>query len=553
MKKKHLAVSAILSSALVVGSFSVSDAAAISSNPDSASVQTGKVWNENANVPIFVKEKFAEKHPSSNAANAKDYLEKNEQEIGIQNAEENLKVSDVQKDDLGMTHVRFNQTKNGVPVEGTEVIVHFNENNEVVMVNGNHNREVESASINTNSSLSAEEAMQTAKSAVAAPLNMKYDPLSELVIYPFEGESHLAYKVNVTFLGENPGNWFVYVDAKNGNVIDQYNTITHVGEEGQFHKSVGTGVLGNHRHLHTTKVKAPRQGTEFILADNSHEGLEGIYTYDSNTGEIAVNNSASWKKEYHRPAVSAHYNSEQVYDYFLNEHDRNSLDDEGMAIISYVNFGTDFNNAFWNGRHMTYGNGDGDYMIPLSAGLDVAAHEMTHGVITNTANLEYRFQSGALNEAFADIFGALVDEEDWEIGENIMGPGAKADGRTSLRSLSDPDKYPVGEEYIPYGNGEGMYPSHMDEFYDLPGYLDNGGVHINSSIINHAAYITGEQIGKDKLGQIYYRALVTYLTETSDFSEARLAIVQSAEDIYGEGSEEALAAADGFDQVGIFE
>lgn len=202
---------------------------------------------------------------------------------------------------------------------------------------------------------------------------------------------------------------------------------------------------------------------------------------------------------------------------------------------------------------MTYGDGDGSYMVPLSAGLDVAAHEMTHGVITNSANLQYRFQSGALNESFADIFGALIDSEDWEVGEDIMGPGAKADGRVSLRSLSDPSKYPVKADYVPYGDGKGNYPSHMDEYYDLPRSLDNGGVHINSSITNHAAYLIGEKIGKEKLGQIFYRALTVYLTPTSDFSDARRAIVQSAADIYGEASAEAKATAEGFDSVGIYE
>ncbi|WP_258871159.1 M4 family metallopeptidase, partial [Halobacillus trueperi] len=190
---------------------------------------------------------------------------------------------------------------------------------------------------------------------------------------------------------------------------------------------------------------------------------------------------------------------------------------------------------------------------PLSAGLDVAAHEMAHGVTTNSAGLLYRFQSGALNEAFSDIFGALVDEEDWEIGEDIMAEDAIASGRTSLRSLSNPSKYPVGEDYVPYGDGNGMYPSHMDEYYDLPLELDNGGVHINSSIINHAAYITGEQIGKEKLGQIYYRALTVYLQPESDFSHARESLIQSAVDLYGENSEEAQATEDGFNQVGITE
>ncbi|WP_010529110.1 M4 family metallopeptidase [Lentibacillus jeotgali] len=547
MKKKYFA-SVFLTTAFLLGSVSVSEASVISPS-DNANITSDKAWNENANVPFFVKERFAQNHNKNNASNALDYLAKNKNKTGIQNVQENLEATDVQKDDLGMTHVRFNQVKNGVKVEGAEVIVHYNGDNEIVSTNGSHNPQIAKQTIATTPELTSEKAIEIATSSVNAPNNMNYDPESELVIYPFNGNTHLAYKVNVTYLGDQPANWFVMVDAKNGKVIDQYNTIATA--DGSFHKGVGTGYWGDQRKLHTTRVTQPRESTSFVLQDESHEGLEGIYTYDSDTGELVTNQSSSWKAENLRPAVDAHYNSEKVYNYYMEEHGRNSLDDEGMPIISYVNFGTDFNNAFWNGRHMTYGNGDGSYMVPLSAGLDVAAHEMTHGVITHSANLVYRNQPGALNEAFADIFGAIVDEEDWEIGEEIMGPEAVADGRVSLRSLSDPGKYNVDEDYVPYGNGEGKYPSHMDEYYDLPSNLDNGGVHINSSIINHAAYITGQQIGKDKLGQIYYRALTAYLTPTSNFSHARQAVVQSAIDIYGEESEEHQAAADGFDQVGI--
>ncbi|SFB08279.1 bacillolysin [Lentibacillus halodurans] len=549
MKKKYLA-SAVLSTAFLMGSITVSDAAVIGPSSNSSSVASGTEWNENANVPIFVKERFAKKQHESSAANAQDYLEKHSSQTGIQNARENLKVKDVQEDDLGMTHVRFDQVKNGVKVEGAEIIVHYNEDREPVSVNGYHNPQAAKETIDTAPELTSKKAVDAAKSSVNAPEDMKYDPETELVIYPHDDQHYLAYKVNITYLGDQPANWFVMVDAKNGQVIDQYNTIAAV--DGDFHKGVGTGYWGDQRELHTTRVTQPRESTLFVLQDESHDELEGIYTYDADTDELVTNQSSSWKAEDLRPAVDAHYNSEKVYDYYVEEHDRNSLDDEGMPIISYVNYGTDFNNAFWNGRHMTYGNGDGSYMVPLSAGLDVAAHEMTHGVITHSANLVYRNQPGALNESFADIFGALVDEEDWEIGENIMGPGAEADGRVSLRSLSDPSKYDVNDEYVSYGNGEGKYPSHMDEYYDLPENLDNGGVHVNSSIINHAAYKTGEQIGKDKLGQIYYRALTTYLTPTSDFSHAREVIIQSATDIYGEGSEEEQAVADGFDQVGIY-
>ncbi|WP_233786081.1 M4 family metallopeptidase [Planococcus halotolerans] len=540
LKKKYI-VPVILSSALVASSFTATNVLA---------QPTDKTWNENANVPIFVKEKFAEKRTSSNASNALDYLEENEKKTGLKNPKKNLKQKETEKDSLGMTHVRFSQTINGVPVEGAEVVVHYSENDELVSVNGSHFPGVEEEAIDTTPSESVMKAVQAAKKAVEAPEQLEYNPVSELVVYPFDGENHLAYKMNVNFLGEKPGNWFVFVNANSGEVIDQYNAIMHADD---IHQSVGTGVLGDQRKIHTTKENQSGQGTVFSLSDESHEGLEGIYTFDANDGEIMTHHSASWKDEYLRPGVDAHYNSEQVYEYFHDEHDRNSLDDNGMAIISYVHYGDNYNNAFWNGRQMTYGDGDGLFMVPLSAGLDVAAHEMTHGVISNSANLQYRFQSGALNESFADIFGTLVDADDWEVGEDIMGPDAKEDGRVSLRSLSDPSKYPVNADYVPYGNGEGKYPSHMDEFYDLPRSLDNGGVHINSSITNHAAYLIGEEIGKEKLGQIFYRTLTVYLTPTSNFSDARKAAIQSAVDLYGEGSAEAAATADGFDSVGIYE
>lgn len=541
--KKNYFVPVLLSSALVLSSFSAVNV--LAAPPD----ESGKVWNETSSVPVFVKEKFGEKQVGSTAAHALDYLKKNEKQVGLAQPDKNLKVKNIQKDSLGMKHIRFNQTVKGIPVEGAEVVVHYNKQDELVSVNGSHVPEA-TEEIDTSAVVSESAAVEAAKQAVNAPAQLEETPSAELVIYPFEGTNHLAYKVNVNFLGEKPGNWFAFIDAKSGKAIDQYNALMHVDNH---HESVGTGVLGAQRKIHTTRTKLPNQGTIFSLSDTSHAGLEGIFTYDANDGKIFSNNSASWKDDYQRAAVDAHYNSEVVYDYYLEEHGRNSLDDKGMAIVSYVHYGENYNNAFWNGRQMTYGDGDGSYMVPLSAGLDVAAHEMTHGVITNSANLQYRFQSGALNESFADIFGALIDSEDWEVGEDIMGPGAKADGRASLRSLSDPSKYPVKADYVPYGNGEGNYPSHMDEYYDLPRSLDNGGVHINSSITNHAAYLIGEKIGKEKLGQIFYRALTVYLTPTSNFSDARQAIVQSAADIYGEESAEVKATAEGFDSVGIYE
>lgn len=555
MKKKFI-VPAVLSSALLVGAIPAGLVFAKPVESKEASIHASEKWNERARVPVFVKEKFAEKYTSSNPSDAINYLKKNESKTGIKHPDKNLKVKNSQKDKYGMTHVRFNQSINGVNVEGSEVIVHFNKNNEVVSVNGNINQTIAEASVDTTASLSSDTAVKQALSTVRAPEELTYEPTSELILYPFEGENHIAYKVNVNFMGEDPGNWFVFVDANTGKIIDKYNGLMHA-DEMKTQNGSGKGVHGEHRNLHITKVKEAKSGTKFALADYSHNNLEGIVTYDakndnsSSNDTIHVGNSAAFIGDYDWALVDAHYNSEKVYDYFLNEHDRNSLDGEGMAIISKVHYGNNYNNASWNGRWMTYGDGDGEFFISLAAGLDVAAHEMTHGVITHTANLVYRNQSGALNESFADVFGALVDEDDWEMGEDIMAPAAKADGVTRLRSLSDPNSVVISNaERAAYGSG--VYPAHMDEFYHMPTTVDGGGVHVNSSITNHAAYLIGEEIGKQELGQIYYRALSVYLTPNSNFSDARKAIIQSAVDIFGAGSKQEAAAAAGFDSVGIY-
>jgi bacillolysin len=554
--RKKLLAPVVLSSALLLGSIPVNTFAQPVNSSEISTVQALKKWNEKVSVPLFVKERSAEKFTSSSSSNALNYLKKNQDKTGVKNPDKNLKVKNVQKDDLGMTHFRFTQAINGVPVEGSEVIVHFNKNNEAVSVNGRTNQTVTDDTVDTTASISSDAALKKALISVNAPQELTYEPIAELIIYPFEHKNHTAYKVNVNFKGDEPGNWFVYVDAKSGKVIDKINGLMHA-EENKTQTGSGKGVHGDHRNLHITRVKEAGSGTQFALADYSHENLEGIFTYDatadwdSSNDSIYTGNSASFISDYDRAAVDAHYNSEKVYEYYLNEHGRNSLDGEGMAINSYVHIGVDYNNAFWNGRYMAYGDGDGEFFIPLSAGLDVAAHEMTHGVISHTANLAYRNQSGALNESFADVFGALVDDSDWEMGEDIMAPAAKANGVTRLRSLSDPNSVVVSNpQRAAYGSG--VYPDHMDEFYNMPLNVDNGGVHVNSSITNHAAYLIGQELGREKLGKIYYRALSVYLTSNSNFSDARQAIVQSAIDLYGEGSAEETAVNAGFDAVGIY-
>jgi len=246
-------------------------------------------------------------------------------------------------------------------------------------------------------------------------------------------------------------------------------------------------------------------------------------------------------------SVSAHYNGGEAFEYFKETHNRNSINAEGGNIISLINIsdpqsGGGYDNAFWNGAALFYGNGNTAF-TPLAEGLDVAGHEMSHGVVQSTANLTYQGESGALNEAFADIFGAMIDRDDWFIGEDIAKTSTFPTGR--MRDMSDPHN---GGNQL---GDPGWQPDHVNE--QFTGSQDNGGVHINSGIINHAYYLFAETagVGKDKAELIFYRALVNYLSKSSNFKDMRAAAEKSAEDLYDQTVVDAVSAA--FASVGIGE
>jgi Zn-dependent metalloprotease len=192
---------------------------------------------------------------------------------------------------------------------------------------------------------------------------------------------------------------------------------------------------------------------------------------------------------------------------------------------------------------MVYGDGDGVTFIPLSGGLDVIGHEMTHGVDQSTANLNYTYQSGALNESLSDVFGCFVEmygkpnkstTDKWNMGEDVYTPGTSGD---ALRSLANPKLY-----------GQ---PDNMSGYVNTSS--DNGGVHTNSGIPNKAAYLiaTNANVGIAKAEQIYYRALTVYLTSSSQFHDERVAVAQAAADLYGAGGAEVTAVNSAFTTVGI--
>lgn len=221
-----------------------------------------------------------------------------------------------------------------------------------------------------------------------------------------------------------------------------------------------------------------------------------------------------------------------VYDFagnvrdFFNELERNSYDDLGSDIILNVHYGMNYNNAFWDGDELTFGDGDGTIFGSFANSLDVVAHEFAHGITQFTANLNYYSQSGALNESFSDVFGSAItqkvldqtaEDADWLIGDEIMGPDLYGE---ALRSMQAP-----GSAYDNSIMGKDPQPDHMDNYY--PGPADNRGVHINSGIPNKAFYLVSMEIGTDKAILIWYHAL-RKLWATAVFNDAVDVISESA-------------------------
>ncbi len=260
---------------------------------------------------------------------------------------------------------------------------------------------------------------------------------------------------------------------------------------------------------------------------------------DPATGDVAV--------------TEAYDSSGTVYDFYKKAYDRNSVDGSGLRLNSTVHYDVKFDNAFWDGRQMVYGDGDGTLFQRFTISLDVIGHELTHGVTQFEAGLVYQGEPGALNESMSDVFGSLVkqwkrkqkaDQADWIIGEGLLAPGIKGKG---LRSMSAP-----GTAYDDPQLGKDPQPAHMKNFYK--GSADNGGVHINSGIPNRAFYLTATAIGGfawEKAGRIWYTALCDWLKPRASFHDARLATIGAATELYGKSAAETKAVKAAWDKVGV--
>ncbi len=259
-------------------------------------------------------------------------------------------------------------------------------------------------------------------------------------------------------------------------------------------------------------------------------------------------------------AVNEAYDgSGSTYDLFKDVYGRNSIDGQGMRLDSTVHYSTSFDNAFWDGQQMVYGDGDEDLPAAerifnrFTAAIDVIGHELAHGVTQHEGGMLYYLQPGALNESMSDVFGSLVKqrtlgqtaaEADWIIGAGLFTANVNAQG---IRSMKAP-----GTAYDDPVLGKDPQPGHMRDYQIYP--YDNGGVHINSGIPNHAFYVVARELGGnawEKAGQIWYRALRDKLQFWSDFQHAANVTYSAAGELYGAGSLEQQAVVTGWREVGI--
>jgi Zn-dependent metalloprotease len=253
-------------------------------------------------------------------------------------------------------------------------------------------------------------------------------------------------------------------------------------------------------------------------------------------------------------AVNEAYDGSGVtYDFFYRVFGRSSIDGRGFRLDSTVHYGARYDNSFWNGQQMVYGDGDGEVFRRFTVALDVISHELAHGLTQHEANLEYRGQPGALNESFSDVFGSLVkqfkrketvEEADWLIGAGLFMPGIKARG---IRSLKEP-----GSAYDDPLLGKDPQPGHMRDYVKT--VEDSGGVHINSGIPNQAFYQLAVRLrgfAWEKAGRIWYRALCEKLRSSATFADAMNMTVRAAGEIYGINSREQKATREAWSEVGL--
>ena len=511
------------------------------------------VVREPANqTPIFVKfnqPQAAAKRSTAIApkAHVLQFITENAEMFRLRDPASELVHRTTHEDRRGGNHVKLEQRYLGVPVWGAAIVGHWSAEKGLYAINGRYQpspdyiTEVE-PSITRESAidlalgdLKQHRSIQTLSPRMQELLDYR-GPEAELYLWSARQEEPVRLTWVVEIQPNLPERWRYFIDAHTGQVLQHYQASP------SCRPAVGEGVdlQGYTVDLLTTEC----DDGLFYLEDRSE--VPFLRTWDArNTDLVEISDVTSTDGTFNDPvAVSAHDNMRRVYEYFLENHGRRGIFPDGRpitAVIHVTEDGEGMDNAYWNpAGFMCLGDGHETYIRPTAESLDLVAHEMMHGIIQQTAGLIYTYESGALNESIADIFGAMVDDDDWLMDEDIVNKAYFPSG--ALRDLQNPHNGDVTD-------GIGWQPAHMGEYRDLPLYENNGGIHTNSGIHNRAAYLVAEAIGRPKTAQIYYHTLSYYLTSRSEFRHCRLAAVEAAWQLYGE--DEALAVSDAYDDVGI--
>jgi Zn-dependent metalloprotease len=466
-------------------------------------------------------------------------------------ADQGLVTKSVSTDADGTTHVRFDRTFKGLPVVGGDLVVHTDRAGAWKGVNA-ASTAVRVPSVSP--TVPAQAAANTAAGAVDFSVTTS---TPSLAVYAY-GPARLVWKTQVDGVGSHheAAGEVVFVDARSGAVVDHWASVLN---------ETGTG---NSLYLGTVSLTTSLSGGQYQMVDGSRGGAR---TEDGNNGSTSSTsgtlftdadnvwgNGSNTNRQ--TAGVDANFGVAATWDFYKNTFGRNGIKDDGVGARSLVHVGSNWVNASWSDGCfcMRYGDGDGVTYGPLVS-LDVAGHEMSHGVTSATAGLVYRRESGGLNESTSDVMGTMVeftsnaagDPGDYLIGERFylkspVKPLRYMDQPSKDGASADCWSKRVGTLDVHYSSGVGNHAFYL--LSEGSGAKTINGVSYNSPTCDGSS-VTG--IGRDAAARIWYRALSTYWVSSTDYAGARAGMLSAAADLYGAGSAQYAATAATWSAVGV--
>ncbi len=513
-------------------------------------------------IPNYIKFSKGNELPLSKLTSwVKQYCSEGKEQISFQ-------LIQKKTDELGYVHYRFQQTYQGIPLENAYYIAH-EKDGFIQSLNGEIIHDF--SNLNTQHSLSQTTALNRALKSIGAKkykweipeeekfikreqnnLGASFFPKGQLTIIHQGGDFKsaaklkLAYKFDI-YAHEPMSRNEVFVDANTGAILYTENLIHDVDVSGTAQTAYsGSQTIQTEASNGAFRLTETGRGNG-IETYNMMRGTSYGSAVDFTDTDNNWNNANSNKDQY---ATDAHWGTEMTYDYYLNVHSQNSIDGNGFKLRNYVHYRVNYVNAFWDGTRMTYGDGNSSY-TPLTS-LDIIGHEITHGLTSNTADLVYQNESGALNESFSDIFGVSIDfssrpsQANFLIGEEITLSNNPFRSMENPNDYNDPDTYQGTHWYSGSGDHGGVHTnSGVQNFWYY--LMVNGGNGIND--INNSYNVQG--IGIEKAEKIAFRSLTNYLTANSDYSDARFYAIQAATDLYGSCSPELETTTNAWYAVGV--